>query len=193
MSFPVNINTQSTAIPKQINSRFNITIDNSWDILHPLGWRMAELPPEPAAGYERLTGVTYIQDPNDPDKAIASYTDTLIQDRLDAEQAAIDAQNAQDIIDNPEIYVYKNVFLLVCDALRGDSAHIKLSHENILGLLLTLRGTDEPLFQKTKDTLSFIKDALDSKLAGWYDSCEWTEVPDIVTSAQTLYNQLMGV
>lgn len=185
MAFPININNQSTKVPKNLGGTFNVTPQNSWDALHALGWRWAEFPPEPAAGYERLTGVTYIQDPNDTDKAIPQYTDTLIQDRLDQEAA-------EDLVANAEQYTYQNVFLLICDALSGNTDHSKLSLDQLTGLLLPLRTSDPADYGVKRDALSLVNSKLIRFNTLWWDSCEWCADGGIVAQAQALYNQIMG-
>ena len=70
------------------------------------GWRRynGAVPPI-AAGYERLTGPVYVQDPAKPGRCVATFADTPIQARLDreaaaaaaAEQARLDREAAQAI------------------------------------------------------------------------------------------------
>jgi hypothetical protein len=70
------------------------------------GWRRYDgtVPPI-AAGYERLTGPVYVQDPAKPARCVATFADTPTKDRTDreaaqaaaAEQARIAQTNAQAI------------------------------------------------------------------------------------------------
>jgi hypothetical protein len=83
-----NIVTQGSVETLSMHGVANPTLD----MLLPQGWRIQVDPPAPAAGYERLSGIVWIQDPAEPTHAVAQYTDTLIADRL--AQEAIAASNA---------------------------------------------------------------------------------------------------
>ena len=63
------------------------------DICFINGYRRIPVIPPPAAGYERLTPVTFA-DGDDGINAVAVYADTLIATRTDAEAAALAAQIA---------------------------------------------------------------------------------------------------
>lgn len=192
----VNINNQSKSVPKKIGSSFNVTPENSWELLHSLGWRRSTTPIEPLEGYERLDPVIYIQDTNDVDRAVATYTDTLIQDRLDAQAAElaqrIAEQQTADLANNAELYTYQNAFLLVCDTLRGDATHTKMSFEDITVALLTIKATNKDQYETLRDALNLINSKLILKNISWWDTCVWKDDETIINQAQALYNMIGG-
>jgi hypothetical protein len=182
----ININTQQTEIPSTVGITKGVTWDNSQEMLKELGWRIRpELPPV-EEGYERLS-VVYVE--GDGTTASAQYTDTLIQDRLNAEEAArqaLAAQQAQQaIIDEQnrqlnkplELKKTENNFLLICEQLSGNRNKLGFEELNTIieGLLVSDQNTAVVLSIKL---LSL--DAAGKRLGGnlWWDDCVWHE--DIV-------------
>ena len=95
----VNLATQSTAIPPQIDQ----TQPPTPALLLKYGWRIPD-PTEPplAEGYERLAR-WYVQDPARPDYAILAVTDGNIAERI-AREAAAEAvrKNTPIVHDQPQ-------------------------------------------------------------------------------------------
>jgi hypothetical protein len=91
----IKIDTQSTEIPRKIGN-----IDNpSSETLLAFGyrWHDPDVIPAVADGFERLGGVVWA-DSGDGENAVATYTDTLIADRLAAESATEAARKATPIV-----------------------------------------------------------------------------------------------
>ena len=134
----ININTQETTLPSRVDSTFNVTWENSSDLLKSIGWRIRPDLPAIAEGYERLS-VIYVD--GYEDTATAVYTDTLIQDRLDREAAERAAAEIQRQLDKPlELKHVENDFLSVCEQLTGSKA--KLGFADLETIIANLMVTD---------------------------------------------------
>lgn len=187
MSFWVNIESQSRMVPNEINGTFNPQYDTA--LMQANGWRVADEPPAPAEGHERLLGFAFVQDPDHEGRAIPQYVDTLIQDRLDKEAADAVAAAQRRREENFERYTYQNVYLLLCDNLTGNTDHAKLSFAQLTARGLLLRESDKPRYEKTRDALSLVHNALLWYDLLWWDTCVWTaEASD---AALGLYTALM--
>lgn len=172
----VNIRTQERVVPCKIGGAYNITWENSTDLLKSLGWRIEPILPVPETGYERLT-ITYVEG-DDGVTAKAIYTDTLIQDRLEAEAEQVRlAEEARQNNKSQALKETENKFLLICEQITGSKT--KLGFDEVEVILTNLMATD----QNTAVVLS-IKllgiDAAGKRCGGnlWWDDIEWHD--DIV-------------
>ena len=137
----ININTQETSLPNQVGGTYNVTWENSKDLLKSVGWRIKPALPPVESGYERLS-VSYIDGENDT--AIAIYTDTLIQDRLDREaQEAAAIEEARQNNKALELKQAENNFLLICEQVGGQK--VKMGFEDLENALTVLKASNRDL------------------------------------------------
>ncbi len=188
--FWINLATQRRTIPNEIEGTFNPAANPS--LMYAHGWRLASEPDAPAEGYERLGAVTYIQDPNDAERAVAVYTDTLVQDRLDAEAAVQTAAQAAAFAANTERFTYQNAYLMLCDQLRGNQSHERMGFPQIATALAILKGTDAAAYETLRDGFSFLNQALLRIDNRWWDECVWVDNAEIIQAAQGVLTMLAG-
>ena len=95
------------------------------------------------------------------------------------EQAAVDAAAAAaaqaDPIGNSERYVLENVYLMLCDSIRGDTSHAKIGVAQLEASMSALRKVDE---------------ALQRYDLRWWDSVQYRDIPAIVAAATELWSKL---
>lgn len=177
----VNLATGVIGIPARIDNITNPQF--APEFLLSKGYRQADPPAAPAPGYERLAAVSWVQDPQAPARAVPEYHDTLIADREAREYA-------QDLTNNFSRYVYQNTFLLMCDSLKGQDTHEKLTMDELTMLALVLRKTDKTKYENTRDGLTTINAALIRYDVGWWDNCSWNTNGTVVIAATNLFYNL---
>jgi hypothetical protein len=139
--------------------------------------------PPIADGYERLTGPVYVQDPDNAERCIATFADTLIQDRTDREAAQATAQAAADRAAAMPRWILDNAFLLVCQQYFGTPE--KRGTKELLAKAFGLVETDT----KAAMTAFGVVIGLDKELvreAGdrWWDTCEWHDDAEAIAGAR---------
>lgn len=166
----ININTQETVIPSRIGNRDNVTWENSLDLLIGLGWRIQPVLPLVMEGFERLS-ITYIDGYDNI--ATAIYTDTLIQDRLDKEEAErIAAEEQRQLNKSLALKQTENAFLLLCEQLIGSKT--KQGFDELNTVIKQLMSTNPSLaIQLSIELLSV--DAAGKRCGGllWWDDVIW--------------------
>ena len=175
----VNLQSQTVGVPDAID---NVSNPIFWpEFLYTKDYRQADEPVSPAEGYERLTPVTWIQDTNDVNRAVAVYHDTSIAER-------IARQHAQDLALNAPKYTYQDTFLLVCDTLTGSTNHNKLPLDNLTIILLQVKAVDKAKYENLRDGLSMLNTGLNRYSVAWWDTCSWESNTNIVSAATNLFN-----
>ena len=101
---------------------------------------------------------------------------------------------AEDLALNGGIYAYQNVFLLLCDRVRGNNSHEKLPFETLPGLLKAIRkGGDKARFEDLRDSFNTINQALIKKAGvNWWDTCVWNTNETVIATAQAIYAGLLN-
>jgi hypothetical protein len=172
----IHLATQSKQVPHCIDA----TIPPRSDQLLAAGWRKYDgavpLIPE---GYERLTGPVYAQDPTDPERCIATFADTPIQDRLDREATQAAADRAALL---PR-WILENAFLLVCQQYFGTLD--KKGTKELLAKAFDLIDVDT----KAAMVAFGVVVGLDKELVRevgdrWWDSCEWHDDAEAIAGAR---------
>ena len=182
----INLDTQSSTLPRMIVRADGATVFPPFpdaDLLSA-GWRKYDGTVPPVAdGYERLTGPVYAQDTDNAERCVATFADTLIQDRLDRQAAQAAAQAAAERAALLPRWILENAFLLVCQQYFGTPE--KKGTKELLGKAFALTDTD----QKAAMLAFGVVVGLDKELvreAGdrWWDSCEWHDDADAIAGAQ---------
>ena len=188
----ININTQSTEVPNIIGATWNpdkeMLLANGWRDYDP-----SSVPPIPD-GYERLVSV-WIKDPTEVDpitsvddykSAVFTYTDTLKQDRLDAEKAA-------DLEANHDRYVLEDQYVLLCNYLTNSSDNTVLGMDVLQSYLMAMAGTNFPREVLLSQYVVALQVGL-QRLGGimWWDSCRYHGEDVILTEAQQKHDYIIS-
>jgi len=123
------------------------------------------------------------------------FTVTTYSNQLDAITAAQTAVAGGATYDTNSIaipaspsqqYVYENVFLMICDALTGQTSHAKLPMEQLSMILLQVKAVDKPKYENIRDALQMLNAALTRENVKWWDTCTWHSEPPAAAGAQQL-------
>ena len=123
------------------------------------------------------------------------FTVTTYSNQLDAITAAQATVAAGATYDTNSIvipaspsqqFVYENTFLLICDALTGQTSHAKLPMEQLSMILLQVKAMDKPKYENLRDALSMLNAALTRENVKWWDTCAWHPEVQAVAGAQQL-------
>ena len=148
--------------------------------------QLAEIP-EPLCGYERIGGIRYV-DGTDGIHAIATYNDTLIQDRLDAEKANAKARSdaikakaeakAQARLDSflplvPTAQLYRSI--LQSHFGEGAETNPEVTTAVVIGYFMQKRYDNTLTTQDTFDSIAL--DKLHTILMAWNHTDETYTLP----------------
>jgi hypothetical protein len=177
----INLETGRAGVPEVIDGHHHPIADVPFILSK--GYRLAEPPAAPGAGYERLEPVTWIQHTNDATRAAPVCHDTLIADRLAREEAARLANNFDRLM-------CQNAYLLLCDSITGTTNHVKLGVVEMAAAMIAVRQSAPATYEMVRDGYNLINAALVASDPAWWDACAWEPNTNVVTAARTFKTML---
>jgi len=162
-----------------------------WRVVYrPSGWRQVAVQEEVPEGFRRESFVVSAV-PGEPDACtVANGVLINLADEAAAAAAAEAAAVAADLAAHAERYTLENLYLLLCDQLRGDASHAKIGMLEMAERFSALRGMDAEVYGRLRDGFQFCDAGLTRYDAQWWDVAQYRDVPALVAGAAALLKKL---